>query len=161
MSKKSEQSILHRFRASLTVLVIAILAMLTTTIGASSANADVKSGTFAYGSAIFRASQGIYNGSMRATTAGVNVHACVEMVRLKSGGNPTNLDDWVNTGFHPGASVPASGSDPTAHITSCTLTLVPWHLINPAAVDGIGMLEPDTRTLEKFCSTQAQCRALS
>lgn len=117
-------------------------------VGATSANATTKCTLDACSSAYYRASAGIYSGSL----FGTRNDTCSQMERKTSG------NVWVKTGFHTGS---ASGPV-TSEISVCydgqTQT---WHIVNPAAIYGLRIVTSATGDAAVLCNTQSACRALS
>jgi len=138
-----------RGRLTTAAVVGAGLALASVTTGTPAAQAlTLYYGLEAHGSAYYRTSNNIYNGSLRAD--GMD-SACWEMQRKTSAG------DWVTTGFHSGSQT----GDP-AHIVNCPSfgDVTTWHIVNPAAVYGLRMVEPFTGHQRTFCTTQPLCLTL-
>jgi hypothetical protein len=138
-----------RGRLAAAAVVGAGLALCSVVATAPSAQAlTLYYGSEASGSAYYRTSNNIYNGSLRVSGQDSR---CWEMQRKTSAG------DWVTTGFHSG-----SQTGDSAHIVNCPLYFADttWHIVNPAAVYGLRMIEPHTGHQRTFCTTQPLCLTL-
>ena len=139
----------RRGRLATAAVAGAGLLLCSVTTGAPAAQAlTLYYGLEARGSAYYRTSDNIYNGSLRASGMDSN---CWEMQRKTSTG------DWVTTGFHSGSRT----GDP-AHIVNCYVLAgdTTWHIVNPGAVYGLRMIDPRTGHQMTFCTSQPICLTL-
>jgi hypothetical protein len=136
-------------RISAAVFIGICFSVVSMVLSASAANAVTLYTSESNGSAYYRASQGIYNGSLRVDGIDSN---CWEMQRRTSDGA------WVTSGFHAG-----SVTGDSEHIVNCLefFQSTTWHIVNPSAVYGLRFIDPRTGRKATFCASKADCLNLS